>query len=97
VRVVTEKTFPRSPQQRVADIRAQIAEENPEALFADGFDDALIGAARRCGQPTLAAYHYWRAVRILSTDMTVEEAVEYMEFNVVGAWMGPHTPVWIVE
>ena len=29
--------------------------------------------------------------------MTYEEAVEWMEFNVVGAWMGPKTPIFIHE
>jgi hypothetical protein len=27
--------------------------------------------------------------------MSYEDAVEWMEFNVVGAWMGEHTPAWI--
>jgi len=78
------------------DLREDIAEENPEALFADGLDDALIGMARRCGQPTLAVYDYEKAVGIFMArdGMTYEDAVEWMEFNVVGAWMGPHTPLW---
>ena len=29
--------------------------------------------------------------------MTYEEAIEWMEFNVVGAWMGPKTPVFMHE
>ena len=29
--------------------------------------------------------------------MTYEEAIEWMEFNVVGAWMGPRTPIFIHE
>ena len=39
-------------------LREQIAEENPEALFADGLDEALVGMAVRCGQPVLAVYDY---------------------------------------
>jgi len=77
-------------------LRERIAEENPNALFADGFDDALIGMAERCGQPTLAVYDYGKAVEVLRVrdGMEYEEAVEWMDFNVVGAWFGPHTPVW---
>ena len=78
-------------------LRERIAEENPEALFADGLDEALVGMAERCGEPTLAVYDYARAVEVFMTrdGMAYEEAVEWMDFNVVGAWMGPHTPVWL--
>ena len=84
--------------QRVDELRAQLDDENPDALFADGLDSALIGIARRCGQPSLAAYSYQKAVRhFMGDDLNYEEAVEWMEINVVGAWMGPHTPVWIMD
>ena len=77
-------------------MKNRIAEANPEALFADGLEVALIGPARRCGQVTLAAYSYRRAVEHFMADgLSVEEAVEHMEFNVVGAWVGDHTPIWI--
>ena len=26
---------------------------------------------------------------------SLEDAVEYFEFNVIGAWVGPHTPVFV--
>jgi hypothetical protein len=76
-----------------------LEDENPKALFADGFDDALVGVARRCGQPTLAVYDYERGVDVLMRrdGMDYEEAVEWMEFNVVGAWVGEHTPIWLVQ
>jgi len=73
-----------------------IAEANPEALTADGFDSAIIGLARRCGQPTLVAYSIQKAIAVLmKSGMSYEDAVEHFEFNIVGAWMGPHTPIWI--
>jgi len=79
-------------------IRETLMEDNPAALFADGFDDAIIGVARRCSQPTLVAYSYSKAVAILCEQgLSHEEATEYMEFNVVGAWVGENTPVWIVD
>jgi len=79
-------------------VRETLAEDNPCALFADGLDSAIIGVARRCGQPTLVAYSYSKAVQhFMSEGMSHEEAVEWMEFNVVGAWMGDNTPVWIMD
>lgn len=79
------------------DLVALVADENPEALLADGFEDAYIGLARRCGQPTLVTYDYDKCIEILvlRDGMTYEEAVEYFEFNVVGAWMGANTPIYL--
>ena len=86
-------------ESRAETLRAQMADENPDALFADGFEDAIVGPLRRCGQPTLVAYSYAKAVAVLMRrdGMEYEEAVEWMEFNVLGAWMGPHTPAWICD
>ena len=68
-------------------------------LVADGFDGAIIGVARRCGQPDLVAYSYERCVEILidRDGATYEEAVEHLEFNVVGAWVGEETPIFVYE
>jgi len=73
-----------------------LQESNPDALLADGFEDALVGYAERCGQPTLAVYDYEKAVSILTQQgASDEEAREYLDFNTVGAWMGEHTPMWL--
>ena len=79
-------------------IQELLEDENPEALLADGFEDAFVGLARRCGQPTLVVYDYARGVAVLMEreGMSHEDAEEWMEFNVVGAWMGEHTPIWLV-
>lgn len=68
-----------------------------ELLFADGFYNAVMGVASRAGQPDVVAYDYEKCVQILveRDDMTEEEALEYMEFNVVGAFVGERTPVFI--
>ena len=75
----------------------ELGDENPVALTADGFDEALVGLARRPGQPTLAVYDFNKAVDLLQSrdGMTASEAEEYLEFNTVGAWMGPNTPLWL--
>ena len=60
----------------------------------DGFDDAYLGTLRRCGQPTIACYSYEKCIEVLVRDglEDYDEAVEYFEFNCVGAWVGEHTP-----
>jgi len=72
----------------------QLHDENPEALTADGFEGAFIGICRRFGQESLAAYDYEKCIDIISEDMTHDEAVEYFDFNVIGAWVGEGTPVF---
>jgi hypothetical protein len=78
-------------------IRDQLTEENPDALLADGFEDALIGIARRCSQPSLAVYDENKCIDILvkRDKMTWEEAVEFFEFNTLGAWVGENTPLFM--
>ena len=74
-----------------------LADYNDEALTADGFDDAIMGIGERCGQPTLVAYDRAKCIQILidRDGMDYEEAVEFFEFNTVGAWAGEGTPIFI--
>lgn len=75
-------------------LREELAEHNEEILFADGFDDALIGVVEQFGRPPVALYNYGRCIQILMEDMTEEEAVEYFDYNVIGAYMGDNTPAF---
>jgi hypothetical protein len=74
---------------------ADLGEENPDALLLDGFEGAFIGISRRCGQPALATYSRHKCIGILMErdGMSREEAEEFFEFNVQGAWVGPQTPI----
>ena len=74
----------------------ELSEENPDALTADGFEDAFIGICRRFSLPPLAAYSYEKCIAVLvKGGASYEEAVEHFEFNVIGAWVGDGTPVFI--
>jgi len=65
-------------------------------LKAEGFDGAILGLGRRCGQSDLLVYDADKCVAILMKDgMTDEEAMEYFEYNVVGSWMGEGTPIFL--
>jgi len=72
-----------------------ISEVNPKAMKADGFDDAIIGMSTRIGDDSLIAYDYDKCIEILQREMSYEEAVEYMEFNIVGSYVGEGTPIFI--
>jgi len=75
------------------------ADDNGIALLiADGFDDAIIGVCIRKGSEECVAYDYDKCVEILQVrdKMTLEEAEEYMEYNVIDAYVGKHTPCFII-
>lgn len=71
--------------------------ESNQPLLADGLEDALIGFGYQFSRK-VAIYDYARCVAVLERGgMTTEDAVEWMEFNVLGAYVGPNTPVFITE
>ena len=74
----------------------QIAEEEGMLLY-DGFDDAIIGIASRCGENTVLAYDIDKIIEILMDrdDLSYEEALEYYSFNMEGSYMGESTPTHI--
>ena len=65
---------------------------------ADGFDDAIAGIIRQFNQPAKVVYDYGKCLEILEKrdGMTHDEAIEFMEFNVVGAYVGEDTPAWMM-
>lgn len=68
--------------------------EEEEALVAKEFEDALIGYTN--GANLVAVYDYDVCVHILMEDnMTYEQAIEYMEYSVVGGYVGEKTPIFI--
>ena len=65
-----------------------------KALLADGFSEALIGMGTRFTYD-VAVYDYEKCIEILERDMSREDAEEYFDFNVSGAYVGDNTPVFV--
>jgi hypothetical protein len=79
-------------------IRKWVAEHNEDALLADGFEDAILGVAVRCSKPALVVYDIEKCVEILmrgDDGMDYDEAMEFLEFNTLGAWAGEGTPLFL--
>ena len=79
-------------------IRKELSQEwDTEFLFLneEDFDEAIIGVSERIGESSVIAYDTTKIVEILSRSMTVDEAYEYFEFNILGAYVGEKTPVFI--
>jgi hypothetical protein len=67
----------------------------PDLMKADGFDEAIVGVVRRMGGLMAICYDTDKVIEILMEDMSEDEAWEYFEFNILGAWVGEHTPVFL--
>lgn len=64
-------------------------------LYADGFDKAIIGFAEEWIEVPRVIYSKAKMQDILIEEgMSVEEALEYLEFNVWGAYVGEGTPIY---
>lgn len=74
----------------------KISEEYPDLLKADGLDDAIIGVVQRMGIQAIC-YDEDKVIEILMErdSMTLEEAIEYFDFNIAGAWVGESTPFFL--
>jgi hypothetical protein len=67
---------------------------DPELLYADGFDDCILGLTFRETVPVVL-YSSSKIIRSLSKDMPYEEAIEYFDFNIGCAYVGERTPVFL--
>ena len=68
--------------------------EESEPLRADGFNEAIIGNEYHGG---LVVYSIEKILKILiiRDGMDMDEAIEYFDFNIAGAYVGEMTPIFI--
>ena len=69
--------------------------DGEDMIVFDDCDEAIIGVGSVHGKPTIAVYCYNRLVELFmeNGDMTFYEAMEYVDFNIVGAYVGETTPL----
>ena len=82
--------------------RQEISEDygDPELLFLSEseYDEAIIGVAHRIGQEDVIAYDYNKLCEIVQKNMNnadIMEVMEYVEFNIMGAYVGERTPIFV--
>lgn len=67
-------------------------------LKADGFDSCVIALGSRIDNNVpIFVYDYDKCAKVLvdRDGMSLDEAYEFMEVNVVGAWHGEGTPIFV--
>lgn len=62
-----------------------------DILKIDGFDNAIIGVQEGI-QPRLV-YDLWKIVDVLKDEMSEEDALDYISYNITGAYVVESTPV----
>lgn len=78
-------------------VREELAEIDPDLILYDDLKDAFLGICRRFGQEPVAIYDYHKCIEIRMRDgATHEEAVEFHEYNTMGAGFGERTPAFVV-
>ena len=67
-----------------------------EVVLADGFDEAIIGIDLNSPKPRVI-YDQYKIINTLRRDssMTEEEAQEFFDYNIAGAYMGEQTPIYV--
>jgi len=63
-------------------------------LFADGLDDAIIGI---CPTSLRVVYSRSKVIEILAQDMSIEDAVDFAEYNTFNTYVGERTPIWVED
>ena len=88
-------------------IREMLVEIDEDIIIAEGFDEALLGYAEvwvtapTGGASRLPTAVYSRRICLdilMARDgMTEEEAAEFFDVNVSGAYIGPRTPIFVFD
>jgi len=70
-----------------------------EIIKWDGFDECVLGIGSRCGMQDILVYSKKKiAYKLRDRDnMTVEEAIEYIDYNIAGAYVGERTPILLED
>jgi hypothetical protein len=87
-----------SGSERREVVERGLEELNPEALYMDGLDDAIVGIGNQYSKPPVVIYDEGRIIfsLISESEMDFEEAWEHYSFNIAGAWVGENTPIIMV-
>jgi hypothetical protein len=71
--------------------------EDETILLADGLESAFMGIGRQFTHP-VAIYSYKKTLKCLKgMGMTTEDAEEYFDYNIAGAFVGDQTPVFLQD
>jgi len=91
--IIEELRFNRA--KRIEELKETIGDHNPEALFADGFDHAILGYSSDCR--VIYSVNQIMETLVERDGMTPDEAIDYFNFNIECAYVGEYTPIYMYE
>tara|TARA_Y100001951_G_C11228131_1_gene232956 strand:+ start:161 stop:520 length:360 start_codon:yes stop_codon:yes gene_type:complete len=97
VMVIDEKTdFSKLPNPFKFNSLVDAGLLDPETMKMDGYDDCIVGIVEGFGSTRLLCYDREKVLeRLMADGMGYDEAQEYYEFNMLGAFVGEGTPCFI--
>jgi len=75
----------------------EVESQGLEVILLDGFNDAILGLTRLSEGGVVVAYSVSKIIASLMDDLSYEEAREHFEFNIIGSYLGPKTPVYVED
>ena len=91
--------FEDKPSSKSSDFIEEMSTTFPDMVRLEpreDYDKAIIGVVERINLHVLC-YDMAHLLLILQKDMSEDEAQEYFEYNILGSWMGEHTPVFMTN
>jgi len=82
-------------RERISRLIETIAELNPEARLADGFDDCICGYEK--DGRVIYSVPLMIETLMQRDGMEEDEAIEFFEFNIECAYVGEYTPIFMYE
>jgi hypothetical protein len=77
------------PPTTIENFLEEMGEINEKALYPTDMKDAIVGMVERFGMEPQILLDREKCIEILASQgMTHEEALEFFEFNTIGAFMG---------
>lgn len=75
----------------------ELFENATGAIILDGFDEAIIGLVEEFGNGPRILYSRDKILEILQTrdEMSLEDALEFYDFNILGMFAGDQNPVML--
>jgi hypothetical protein len=73
-------------------------EDAANLLSIDDFADCVVGLIERFSQKPILCYDRAKIIaKLAAQGMTQDEAFEFFQFNIIGAWMGDGTPCFLTQ
>lgn len=87
----------------IEEFQKQMEDYNSDALYADGFEEAIIGIGGQHGSKMVVIYDKDKCIEILEKQFSQEkdcedpylEAVDYFGYNTGCAYVGENTPIFM--